>query len=62
MVDYDCKLLSNGTGLSSNRNQDQTDLNTQLVISIALGLSAFLTFCVCLIPKDSQIKRELMDI
>ncbi|KAL9610888.1 MAG: hypothetical protein Q9167_004429 [Letrouitia subvulpina] len=45
MGDYDCKLLSNGTGLSSSRNQDQTDLNTQLVISIALGLSAFLAFC-----------------
>ncbi|KAL8840449.1 MAG: hypothetical protein Q9170_001325 [Blastenia crenularia] len=47
MVDYNCSLLSNGEGSASSdqHRQDQTALYTQLVISIALGLVAFLTFC-----------------
>ncbi|KAL8745398.1 MAG: hypothetical protein Q9190_002452 [Brigantiaea leucoxantha] len=46
MGEYNCSLLSSGESPSDNRNQDQTDLNTQLVISIALGLGAFLAFCI----------------
>ncbi|KAL8903478.1 MAG: hypothetical protein Q9207_003891 [Kuettlingeria erythrocarpa] len=52
MVEYNCSLLSSGEGKAQNsqRRQDQTDLYTQLVISLALGLSAFVTFCI-LRPK-----------
>ncbi|KAL8928178.1 MAG: hypothetical protein Q9208_001888 [Pyrenodesmia sp. 3 TL-2023] len=52
MVEYNCSLLSSGEGNAQNeqRRQDQTALYTQLVISIALGLSAFITFCI-LRPK-----------
>ncbi|KAL8944519.1 MAG: hypothetical protein Q9216_000429 [Gyalolechia sp. 2 TL-2023] len=47
MGDYNCSLLSNGEGSArgNQHRQDQTALYTQLVISIALGLGAFLTFC-----------------
>ncbi|KAL8735277.1 MAG: hypothetical protein Q9181_002869 [Wetmoreana brouardii] len=48
MGEHNCSLLSNGGGRaqSHQRQQDQTALYTQLVISIALGLGAFITFCV----------------
>ncbi|KAI4195197.1 MAG: hypothetical protein LQ350_007347 [Teloschistes chrysophthalmus] len=48
MGEYNCSLLSSGDsqGKTSQRRQDQTALYTQLVISIALGLGAFITFCV----------------
>ena len=48
MAEYNCSLLSDGETSSGShkRTQDQTALYTQLVISIALGLSAFLAFCV----------------
>ncbi|KAL8938060.1 MAG: hypothetical protein Q9211_003391 [Gyalolechia sp. 1 TL-2023] len=47
MGEYNCSLLSNGEGSAqgNQHRQDQTALYTQLVISIALGLGAFLTFC-----------------
>ncbi|KAL8713588.1 MAG: hypothetical protein Q9220_002450 [cf. Caloplaca sp. 1 TL-2023] len=47
MGDYNCSLLSNGegNGQTHQRRQDQTALYTQLVISLALGLGAFTTFC-----------------
>jgi hypothetical protein len=32
--------------------KEQRDLYTQFVISSALGLSAFLTFCVCFLDSD----------
>ncbi|KAL8720842.1 MAG: hypothetical protein Q9225_002359 [Loekoesia sp. 1 TL-2023] len=48
MGDYNCSLLSNGEGRAQElqHKQDQTALYTQLVISIALGLGAFITFCI----------------
>ncbi|CAL8579818.1 hypothetical protein XPA_005549 [Xanthoria parietina] len=50
MGEYNCSLLSSGGGggnaKSNQHNQDQTALYTQLVISIALGAGAFITFCV----------------
>ncbi|KAL8817430.1 MAG: hypothetical protein Q9223_003730 [Gallowayella weberi] len=48
MVEYNCSLLSNGegNGRSQQHQQDQTALYTQLVISIALGAGAFITFCI----------------
>ena len=33
----------------------QRDINTQLALSIALGLAAFLTFCVCLLSLFTMI-------
>ena len=33
-----------------NSNQNQRDVTTQLVISVALGLFAFLGFCVSIVP------------
>ncbi|KAL8731522.1 MAG: hypothetical protein Q9166_003368 [cf. Caloplaca sp. 2 TL-2023] len=48
MREYNCSLLSSGEGKAQNlqRQQDQTALYTQLVISIALGAGAFVTFCI----------------
>ncbi|KAL8653351.1 MAG: hypothetical protein Q9210_002153 [Variospora velana] len=47
MGEFNCSLLSNGEGNAqqNQHKQDQTALYTQLVISIALGLGAFITFC-----------------
>ncbi|KAL8905581.1 MAG: hypothetical protein Q9171_006615 [Xanthocarpia ochracea] len=47
MGEYNCSLLSNGeeNAQQHQRRQDQTALYTQLVISIALGTVAFITFC-----------------
>ena len=36
--------------LWDDQTRNQRDLYTQLIISSALGLGAFLSFCVCLIP------------
>lgn len=41
----------------SEQAQDQRDIITQLVISIALGLSAFLGFCVGPIDRPSSYLR-----
>ncbi|KAL8800578.1 MAG: hypothetical protein Q9182_005089 [Xanthomendoza sp. 2 TL-2023] len=48
MVEYNCSLLNNGegNGRSEQHQQDQTALYTQLIISIALGAGAFITFCI----------------
>ncbi|KAL9597414.1 MAG: hypothetical protein Q9219_005167 [cf. Caloplaca sp. 3 TL-2023] len=48
MGEYNCSLLSNaeGTSRTNQHRQDQTDLYTQLTISVALGLGAFITFCI----------------
>ncbi|KAL8699925.1 MAG: hypothetical protein Q9224_001198, partial [Gallowayella concinna] len=48
MVEYNCSLLSSGggDGQTQQHQQDQTALYTQLIISIALGAGAFITFCV----------------
>lgn len=57
MGEYNCSLLSSGGGggnaKSNQHNQDQTALYTQLVISIALGAGAFITFCV----RDPVLSR-----
>ena len=39
-------LTAMGGGELRNQTDNQRDLETQAVISVALGLSAFLTFCV----------------
>ncbi|KAL8851836.1 MAG: hypothetical protein Q9221_003262 [Calogaya cf. arnoldii] len=51
MEEYNCSLLSSGSdaggdAVNKQHNQDQTALYTQLVISIALGAGAFITFCI----------------
>lgn len=61
MGEYNCSLLSNGEGSAqvNQHRQDQTALYTQLVISIALGLGAFLTFCVCEITKFESLSYAI---
>lgn len=53
-------VATNNPGRSDPRWDDQTrgqrDLYTQFVISVALGLSAFLSFCVCrLLIKSEEL-------
>lgn len=56
MGEYNCSLLNSGGGREAQnqqKNQGQTALYTQLVISIALGAGAFITFCV----RDPGLSR-----
>ena len=41
-------------------DENQRDITTQLVVSIALGLIAFLTFCVRLAPITLSVDTQLM--
>lgn len=38
-----------------DQTSGQRDLYTQIVISVALGMGAFLSFCVCIFPWDGLI-------
>ena len=60
MGEYNCSLLSNGeeNAQQHQRRQDQTALYTQLVISIALGTVAFITFCVRVLSQAIAIGHD----
>lgn len=47
-----------------SKNHNQRDITTQIVISIALGIFAFLAFCVSALFRSIslyQLKRQMLE-
>ena len=53
--------VDKGSDEDPNHNQNQRDVTTQLVISIALGLIAFLSFCVRISLPPPALRQKTFE-